>query len=542
MSEKDFIPSIEQQNIFNFFAKGIGNAVINAKAGSGKSTTILNALNYITSDKKVLLIAHNKSVADHLKNKCKRNIKDKNGKVITNILTYHALGYKILQENLKIKFKIDEYKYISQIHKNLSVYSKGETLSLSSNKLKRYKTNVKKLINYARYNKCQNAKEIDNIAKSKYFLPIVGNEAITVEELLKWGKSNLNVIDFTDMLWLPYELNLSTRWMLSDWIIVDEAQDTSPIQQDLFMKCMKRGARYAIVGDEDQCINVWCGSDIEALKKFSKETRTSNFPLNTSYRCPKKIIELANKLVKDINYANNAIDGEVNYETNPLNANNGDMVLCRNIAPLAKLYGDILKNGKKAYIKGTDISDDLITEIENTEQNEINCDLNQIGVMSELYRSLYNVWKDTADEYEIEMTDALYTHNVMNMYDLIKTIEALSYDINTKDELIERIKTIFTDNESEGIMLSSVHKAKGLEADNVYLLCPSLIPSKLAKQEWEETSEKNLYYVAITRAKKTLNYVSERLYPPGNGFFGNLVLLDELSNIFDKITNLYKDI
>jgi ATP-dependent exoDNAse (exonuclease V) beta subunit len=67
-------------------------------------------------------------------------------------------------------------------------------------------------------------------------------------------------------------------------------------------------------------------------------------------------------------------------------------------------------------------------------------------------------------------------------------------------------------SKDEGISLSTIHKAKGLEANNVFIICPSLMPSKSAKQEWEITQEKNLIYVAYTRAKNKLAFVDE------NGF------------------------
>jgi superfamily I DNA/RNA helicase len=46
---------------------------------------------------------------------------------------------------------------------------------------------------------------------------------------LEWGKNKLDVIDYTDMVWLPYELDFKTNKHKYNWIFVDEAQDSSPI-------------------------------------------------------------------------------------------------------------------------------------------------------------------------------------------------------------------------------------------------------------------------------------------------------------------------
>jgi len=69
------------------------------------------------------------------------------------------------------------------------------------------------------------------------------------------------------------------------------------------------------------------------------------------------------------------------------------------------------------------------------------------------------------------------------------------------------IEQIFSDNGKAGVKLSSVHRAKGLEANVVWILCPDLMPHPKAEQPWEQEQEMNLKYVAITRAKRELRVV-----------------------------------
>jgi superfamily I DNA/RNA helicase len=57
------------------------------------------------------------------------------------------------------------------------------------------------------------------------------------------------------------------------------------------------------------------------------------------------------------------------------------------------------------------------------------------------------------------------------------------------------------------VTFSSVHRAKGLEADNVFIIKPSSMPSPRAKKQWEQVQEQNIRYVAFTRAKDTLYMV-----------------------------------
>ena len=76
--------------------------------------------------------------------------------------------------------------------------------------------------------------------------------------------------------------------------------------------------------------------------------------------------------------------------------------------------------------------------------------------------------------------------------------------------VINKINAIFSDNaENGGIILSTIHKSKGLEADRVFIIHSELMPSKFAKKAWERTQEKNLIYVAYTRAKSVLGFVSD---------------------------------
>ena len=73
------------------------------------------------------------------------------------------------------------------------------------------------------------------------------------------------------------------------------------------------------------------------------------------------------------------------------------------------------------------------------------------------------------------------------------------------ERTIHKIKAIFTDD-IDGICLSTVHKVKGLEADRVFIVRPDLLPMTTVTKGWQVQQEKNLEYVAITRARMELIY------------------------------------
>lgn len=499
----EFTPSPYQELIFENILHGSSNMVINAVAGSGKSTTIVNALRLIPQNSKVLFIAFNKDIVNTLKEKV--------GDVANvNIMTYHSLGYSIVSESLKRKPELDDYKYTTYFRNNL--YELGYEGGVSPILYGTFLKNIEKLIDYARFNLCQSEKEIEIIA-DKYDVVLVDNECKIVENVLKWGKTALETVDYTDMVWLPYELDLRSRKHSYDWIFVDEAQDSSPVQQKLFQKCFKRGAKFCAVGDSSQCINAWAGADIEAFNNFLKMPNTKEFKLPISYRCPELVIKMAQKFVPEIQAAENAMMGSIKYDVDPYAPKPGDMVLCRNTYPLVKLYTEYLRINKKSYIRGKDIGESLIQTIKQFkgegDDYPLNKSLFDKGLFRNLYKNYFKIVETMVERNSLSEDEACFSAPAMDFYDTISSLEILSEGINTCNELIEKIKTIFNEGKNDAVCLSTIHKSKGLEADNVFILSKSLMPSVYADKEWEIISEKNLEYVAITRAKQTLQFINE---------------------------------
>ena len=87
-----FSPSPYQQNVFNFIKNGRGNAIVEAVAGSGKTTTIIQSLSFIPRGKSVLFLAFNKSVVNELKTKVPRHVE---------VSTYHSVGFRAIRFALR---------------------------------------------------------------------------------------------------------------------------------------------------------------------------------------------------------------------------------------------------------------------------------------------------------------------------------------------------------------------------------------------------------------------------------------------------------
>lgn len=519
-----------QKNIYDFVAFGKGNAVINAKAGSGKTTTLIHSLSLIPNKLKVLFVAFNKHIVTELNDR----IKSKDN---IDIKTVHSLGLSMIKRNfIDTEIEINEYKYRTYIKKNISLLTDMESKKMKKSEYDEYIDNISLIVNMARLNLCQCEADIEKIL-DRYGINAIDDEVSVSLKVMVWGKENYSSIDYTDMIWIPVELGLKPIGYQYDWIFVDELQDISDVQRELILKCFKRGTRMLGCGDPSQCIYSFSGSSPEAFKRFESISNTITLPLSISYRCAKNIVRLANSIEPKLEFTDNASDGIVEYDSHISDIKNGDMVLCRNKFPLFKLYMMFLKLGKKSYIKGNDIGDSLIKMVDSCGKTELNSDLKEDGVFVRLYEKMFDDRNKLIVNRGLDLDDATFSEPIMREYDNIKALDVLSEGIRTASELKERISKVFSDD-IDGICLSTIHKAKGLESNNVYIICKSLLPSKNAKLSWEIEQERNLEYVAYTRAKYKLSFVSEKEVSPAFASVDVGAAKTELSYIEKRVCKL----
>ena len=492
-----------QLDIFEEIKSGVGNLLVEACAGSGKTTTLINALNNINENKKVLFCAFNTDIVKELEKKIgkRENVE---------ISTIHSLGRKIIRTNLRKDIELNEYKYNLQLYREIDNYCEKY-----QNVNKKNVHNINKLISLMRSNLvCDEEGGIDIM--KKYGIVCNRSELRVAIDMIEWGMNNTDVIDYTDMIFLPNILNMQPWKCQYDYVFVDEAQDLSAAQLATVLKCQKINTRYIFVGDPNQAIYGFSGSDAESFEKIKNLPNVKLMPLSISYRCGKNIVKLAQNIVPSIQYEDSNIDGEVKYDADLSEIKDGDMIICRNNAPLMDIYYNLIRQGKKCYVKGSGIDEDengfgnnLIRLIESTNIEPLNISLQEDGVFMRLCTKLAQLRDRMMTEYDIDEDIALGTIPCTNLIDKINTLKIIGENFNTASELKEEIKKIFNNKDEEGISLSTVHKSKGLEADNVYIAFPSLMPSKTATKKWEIAQEYNLKYVAITRAKKTLGFIKE---------------------------------
>ena len=521
--------SVEQENIFNFAKNGIQNLIVQAVAGAGKTTTLVECANRIDESKKVLLLAHNKSTRDTLKNRIgnRPNVK---------IYTLHGLAYRMFMEHFEMTPNIDDDKYRNHINHNIENLASDTYLALPGPLKLSYKSNLFDIINKARHNLKQSEKEIKKLAIKKYAIPLVADECEMAAKILKWGMDNRDIVDFQDLIWFPYEFGYFTRKYTADVIMLDEAQDASLAQQDVVSRCFTRTTRLFAFGDKDQTINSWCGSDTEAFENLNDSDKfrrpAIELPLTTNYRCGKKIIEYAKKFCdNNIHAVETAPEGIIRHDVSLSEVKSGDMVLCRISAPLMEVYRRGVQQGKKIYFRGEELGKNLILDADCAQGSTI------AEIILSMKRKLISTWDFLTQQSGLEPKETMTDNRIVSLIDTIKTMENLPKTVETRKDLEKFVKDVFSDEGKEGIQLSTIHRAKGLEADNVFIICPSLIPSKLAVLDWQKEEERHLQYVMCTRPKLSLNFVNEKEVIPYSVFMENNSLFKELENVRKSIAS-----
>lgn len=532
----EFDASPFQEEIFKFIQNGVGNLVVNAAAGASKTTTLVNCIEYIKPGKTVLCVSFNKHIAEELKRKITNPLADAR--------TCSSIGFQILRENGIAKGEncVDDEKYGNYIRNNinnLTLY--GETKKLGPNRPV-YMRNIYQLVDLCRYTLAFTNKEIEKLA-NKYGIVPVRDEFNVVRNVLIWGKTNVDIIDQTDMVWLPNVLNLNTKYLLKDYVFIDEAQDITIAQQQLILKCFKRNTRFVAVGDRNQQINVWCGSDEAAIENFKAMPNTIELKLPVCYRCGYKIVDYAKSFSDDIVAAPDAEPGSVNYGVTINDIRAGDMVLCRITYPLIELQQEFFKRNRNSYIQGAaEIKKDYLNLIENTGSKNIDrsC-MTKDGLFPRLYVALFNEIERLMQSFNMDEEEAITRASVLYMYDNIEALKVLSAGLQTVDELKEKIQIVLNEKIDNAILLSTIHKAKGLESDNVFIYCPSMLTkNRFAKKDWELKTERNLEYVAYTRAKKSLNFIKENGKKYYDNPYNGKKLKIEFDRIKEKLNYTYK--
>jgi superfamily I DNA/RNA helicase len=495
--ERIILPGTPQQEaIFEFILHSKEHGLVEARAGSGKTWTIVQAILRILAGLRILILAFNKHIAKEMTDQLQAA-----GHPSARAATFNSLGWSAVRRAYP-RAQFMEGK-LTAIAKR---YAAGDRDLAAA---------VIKLVRLCKAHLYDGkSEEVLQTLASRHtiILPELQEDQVLqlVPIVLAECLEHEAAADYDDQIWMTVMRKLPVDQY--DLLFIDEAQDSNPAQQELARMACRDGRIFAF-GDRYQCCYGFRGADPYAMQRLYDSLSDSRrgcrkLPLTVTRRCPKSHVRLVQGLVPHLEALSEAPEGEVHVLS--LDEAIGkmaprDMVQCRVNADLASVAYRLLKRGITAMIRGRDFGQGLINFIDQLRGTDI----------EDLLRRLEKYYEREARKF-MKLGDR-GEPLLEQLEDQRGCIIALCAGLTEIVDLRDRIGSIFQDYEDDGrprdfVLLGTIHRTKGLEANRVFVLRPDLIPHPRAKQRWEREQEANLAYIAATRAKSTPD-------EPGHLFF-----------------------
>jgi DNA helicase-2/ATP-dependent DNA helicase PcrA len=478
-------PSAQQSAIINDVASNPDHLVCIARAGCGKTSTIVEALRHVPQGKSIMYVVFNSRNSKEAEGKCEERVR---------VSTIHAYGLSCIRKAFGKGIEVDD--------KGDKSYNISLALFGPEDEKAEIRHHFIKGMSLAKSYLCSNVDDVIEMC-DKHGIEFgdmnAGDFAAKILEGLALSARQYMRVEFDDMPYLPIALNLTQEQF--DVVALDESQDASPNRIQLVLRAIKPGGKLISIGDDKQSVYAFTGSDAHAMHTITTLTNAHTLPLTVTYRCSKRVVELAQTYVPEYTAAPSNLEGEVADRTleqmmKPYaegGAGPGDFVLSRVNAPLVKLCLSFVREGRKACVMGKDLGKSLTWMLKRSEANSV------AGFLVWL-----DAWKNTECEKLVVRNKPCDV--ITDKYD---TLVYLTDGTNDLGVVRQRITDMFSDDNMENIITcSSGHKSKGMERKRVWILTDGYKRCMAkAKSEFEVEQEENIFYVSITRSIETLYMV-----------------------------------
>lgn len=473
-------------DIFDAYSSGTDNLLVQACPGAGKTTNIEQL--WRMDSKATCYLVFNKKNQEDAQGKLPR-------KAGSSVLTINSLGHRILMANFD-NVTLDQRK----IHGIVKDTVKYNARFLPKSFQREQEWQLIKAVGQMKQ-VCLSSEPTEQEYQATldfYDLESYAGMYADVLRVLETSDQMTGVIDFADQIRLPALYNL--QMPAYPRVLIDEAQDLSPIQAKLISKL--DAERYILVGDEHQSIYAFRGAMNDSMAYLKGHFGCIQMPLSITYRCAKQIVADAAQIYPDIEPWEESPEGIVGVgwrdrqgqQISPV-YDRDTLVVCRNNAPLIAEAYRLLAEGIPCHVRGRAIGEGLQTLVKRMEATDIRQLIDRLGEWRELEVQKATIKEDDTRLQKIE--------------DQFSSLMVLITRCNMVDSplvVLAMIAELFA--EGRGCTLSTVHKAKGLEATRCYLLEHGLFAAGIsrARYPWQVVQERNIQYVAVTRAKRELVY------------------------------------
>ena len=570
-----------------------GPCLVMAGAGSGKTKVLTTRIAYLiksgVNDYNILAITFTNKAAKEMRDRVNNLV----GIVNSFIGTFHSFGLRIIREN---------YMYLG-LDKNFTIIDSDDVLSVIKKILKDKDLDPKHFSPYYIRNKISEIKsqmltdiEIERCFNTEIDLVVKDIYKTYLDKMIK-----NNSIDFDDLLSMPVNLFTKHSEILDHYqekykyILIDEYQDTNPVQYKLSTMLARKSKNIFVVGDMNQSIYAFRQADYRNILNFERDYKDCKvIKLEENYRSTNNILNAANSVIKnnkerkDLKLWSEKGDGlkikymraydekheitlvieEINkllsegykkenigilYRTNAQSRVVEEMFLSKGIpykvvgsyyfynrkeikdliSYLRLIYNtndevslrriiNVPKRGigeaalktieNESIINGTSMFDSLSTKKEIEFKNII-LDLIKDSENMSLTELIDNVLEKTGLKSELEndktLENEIRLDNLMEFKSITASFEERTGTVNLGDflEEISLISDISNHKEdNDEVTLMTIHSAKGLEFDIVFLIGmeEGLFPHNISLMENNLEEERRLCYVGITRARDRL--------------------------------------
>jgi superfamily I DNA/RNA helicase len=478
-------PTPEQVAILEFAVRERANLLIEALAGTGKTSTAEMVTRKIT-DRAILYLAFNKRIVTEAEKRMPSHVECR---------TQNSLGHRTWAQATGKRLIVDGDK-----NRNIMKTLVGELPRAQQQEAWE---------DYADTLKWMSRAKRDGYVPSRFTAPHraiysdMADWAARYDESLTRLQEHLidqallrdiemayaGGIDYDDQIYMP--VIFGGPWPKFPLVVVDEVQDYNPLGHEMLSRLLPNNdQRLIAVGDPWQSIYAFRGAVYNGMRQMQERFAMHTLPLSVTFRVPKAGVRRANSRVPHYEAFTANIEGEVlEHDTwGPETIPDDAAIICRNNAPLISMAFALLRNGRAVKMVGFDIGAGLVRLLRK---------LGPESLSPEATRRMIEQWRDA----ELQKTN-----KPESVYDRAECLFALTAGYSLGDAII-RADNLF--KQQKGINLLSGHKSKGLEWEEVFHLDAWRIPNKWAMPGTEAyEQELNVRYVIETRFKQRLHLIN----------------------------------
>jgi len=498
--------------------------IILGPPGTGKTTTLLNLVDQFMKSgvdpKRIGYFSFTRKAAHEAASRAAVKFNLDQTQDLIYFRTLHSLAFRMLGLNKERVMKKEDYREFGLkvgIPIKMSFHSESDGVFNSDNEYLR-------LINKARVTERDLMEVYDD---NTHNLDIERDTLFLLNQELTRFKQEKGMIDYDDMLDNFVSQDISPEF---DVLFIDEAQDLSPLQWKMVRGMWSKSDKTYIAGDDDQAIFKWAGADVDhfiALREDVDDIKV----LDQSYRIPGgPIHELSQNIIDrvqnryDKDYKPRPETGKLHRyaDITQIDMSEGEWLVLASanyflddVKELCELQGWYYSHRGK-----NSVSLNLLTAIRNWGQWIKGEKLSVIQIKN-IYSYLgenvtrgYRTAKTFNADLYYGIEECIAEHGLQTKEVWHSSFEGLGSNIeNYIRNMLARGENII---KSPRIIMSTIHGAKGGEADNVLLL-PDITKSAVDANDIDPDDLHRLFYVAVTRAKKALHILEpknyERAYP-----------------------------